>query len=316
MRPPKGFEAEKFPLRHKLQYGYTLSMGDDTFNTAFMPIVRSAKNIAAGALTLPNTIQTNPHNANYEEDVGPLCNQMSIIDRLTISLKFNLTKACESSHIVSPGTASANFDGASYSGDDIQALTFLWRPIFNVFPEKMDAADDDTTNTVAAILGMTKDNTNEDVVAVTTTDLPGAGPAELTHPMSTVNGVEVFGDYNMGTNTIMEEHVFDEDLLQRGLRRFTNKGALRSCLGRTRHVTLTRARPFANFYIDKFVPRAIRRIQPFAMFGIQVHMPEDSHVSQYFLTSNASTSGHLGVKMIAQFHEWNNEHDMERGVPG
>ncbi len=306
MRPPKGFKAEEYPLRHRLVYSHALSLSGDTQNTSFMPIVRFASG-ATNAIQVPSTIIVNPHNSEYEKDAGALCAKMSIIDRMTISLTFNATNFWE------PTRETA---ASAFTGDSIQSLTFLWRPIFNVYPEKMDAADDDTTLTVAAILGMTKDATNEDVVAVTTNDLPSAGPSELVHPLSTVNCTEVFGDYNYTTDMKHEDHVFDEDVLQDHLRRGTNKGALRSCLGRTRHVTLTRRKPYANFYIDKFVPRAIRRIQPYALFGIQVHMPKETDIEQHFLgQSTTSAKPHLGIKMIANYHEWNEEYDNSRGTP-
>ncbi len=317
MRPPKGFETEKFPLRHKIISAFNLNMGLETLNTAFIPLVRSAKNTTATSpLTLPNTIQVNPHNANFEQDIGPLCAPMSIIDRLTITLKFTMTDYCQPSQ-----ETGSTFSGSptamtakTYTGDSIPAFRFLWRPIFNVFPEKMDATDDQTGTSVSAILAMTKDATNEDVVPITTNKLVLGGPSDKALPISTVNGVEALTDYNMTTNLNMEDHVWDEDLLQEALRRYTNKGALRSCLGRTRHVTLTRQRPYQTFYIDKFVPRAIRRIQPYALFGIQVHLPLDSaheQLSMGFDVSNANP--HLGCKIITNYHEWNSEHDQERG---
>ncbi len=303
MRPPKGFESEKFPLRHRLIYSYGLNVKSDTNNTAFMPIVMASKDTDV----LPDTIQVNPHNSAFEEDAGPLCAQMSIIDRMTISLKFTMTAACNQAMETS---------SAAWSGDGIKSLKLLWRPIFGVFPEKWDAADDDTTTTVAAILAMTKDATNEDIVPVTTNNLPGTSPGEKTQPMSTVNAVQIFSDFNLTTDTIMEDHVFDEDLLQAALRRYTNKGALRSCIGRTRHFTLSQNRPYANFYIDKFVPRAIRRIQPYGFFGIQVHMPIETDIDQHFNYVTASSGvSHVGVKMIANYHEWNFEFDQDRGTP-
>ncbi len=307
MRPPKGFEDEKFPLRHRLIYATGLSIATDAGNTLMMPIVMHSTDI----VNIPSTIQVNPHNQLFEEDSGPLCHSMSIIDRMTISLKFSMTHVCGPAHHSSGTSTNEIFDG-----DDIPAFNFLWRPIFNVYPEKLDAADDDTTTTVAAILGLTKDPTNEDVVPITTTKLPVTGPGELGHPVSNAYDVQVFGDFNMTTNVAMEDHVYDEDLLQTALRRYTNKGALRSCLGRTRHVTLTRNKPVANFYIDKFVPRAIRRIQPYGFFAIQVHMPINTDVDQIF-QSSAGSSGkpHLGVKMIANYHEWNFEHEQGRGTP-
>ncbi len=304
MRPPKGFENEKYPLRHRLINAFGLSITSGTLNTAFIPIVMGSLDMASDD---PETIVVNPHNTAYVEDTGPLCRQMSIIDRMTISLKFNMINC-------GPENETAT---DTFTGDDIPVFKFLWRPIFGVYPEKLDAADDDTGTTVAAILGLTKDATFEDVVPLTTTKLATAAPSELALAVSAINDVQVFGDFNMTTNTAMEEHVFDETLLHDALRRYTNKGALRSCMGRTRHVTLSRSnKPFHNVYLDKFVPRAIRRIQAYSFFGIQVHLPFQSEVDQMFLQQTPSNAvPHLGVTCIANYHEWNVEHDQSMIPP-
>ncbi len=298
MIPPKGFKAELYPLRHRLIFSCGLGIGAETANTVYLPIVMSSEDMDVE----PETIRVNPHNSAYVEDTGPLVRQMSIIDRLKISLRFNMTENCD---------ALAETAAASFNGDGIKALHFLWRPIFGSFTDKLDAADDDTTNTVAAILGLTHDATQQDVVPITTTKLPVPGASDLSLPISTVNAVQVVADYNMTTDFTMEEHVFDEDLLHNALRRFTNKGALRSLLGRTRHVTLTQNRPFKNFFIDKFLPRSIRRIMPFSFLGIQVHMPFITDVEQAYHSRTITGTPHLGVKCLAMYHEWSNEHDQD-----
>ncbi len=303
MRPPRGYRAEEYPLRHRLIHSFGLGLYADDINTALLPIVMHSTDLDKNA----DLVVVNPHNTNFESDTGPLCRDMSIIDRMRISLKFNITNYWADAHHVSGISGSEVF-----LGDSINSITFLWRPIFNVYPEKLDAADDDTGTTVAAILGLTKDSTNEDIVPLTTNNLPPTGPAELPLPMSSSNAVQIFSDYNMTTDTTMEDHVFDETLLQDALRRYTNKGALRSCFGRTRHVTLTRQRPFKNFYIDKFVPRAIRRIQPYAFFAIQVHLPIKTDMGQHFLALNPTDDiPHLGVKMITNYHEWHQDFRQE-----
>jgi len=307
MIPPPGFETEKFPLRHRLAYHFGLSLGNEGGNTALLPIVMASKDTDV----LPSTIQVNPHNSAFEEDTGPLCAQMSIIDRMSISLKFSMTTHCYPSHHASGLSGSEVF-----VGEDIPAFKFLWRPFFNSFPEKLLAADDDTTTTVEAILGLTSDTTNEDVVALTTNNLPAGGSNESDQPISIVNAVQVFGDYNMTTDLKMEDHVFSESLLQTALRRYTNKGALRSCIGNTRHVTLTRHKPFQNIFINKFLPRNVRRIVPYGYFGIQIHLPIASDTEQLFMTHDPTTVAHLGVSMIVNYHEWNIEHDQDRGTPG
>ncbi len=302
MIPPRGFETEKYPLRHRLAFSASLGASVDTNNTVFLPIVMNSTDTTTG----PVGIFTNPHNSLYVEDNGPQVHPMSIIDKMRISLKFNLTNEAADRQETASGV---------WTGEAIHALHLLWRPIFGSFREKLDAIDDDTTNTVAAILGLTVDSTFEDVVPITTNKLSVTGPSDKALPVSTAYNVQVFGDFNMTTDTTMEDHVWDEDLFQSGLRRFTNKGALRSMVGRTRHLTLTRERPFQNVYMDKFVPRAIRRIVPFSFFGIQVHVPIMADVEQTYTATNLAGSALLGIKCLVNYHEWNFEHTQDRGTP-
>ncbi len=300
MIPPRGFQAERYPLRHRLVFSAALGMGVETSNTVFLPIVMSSEDMDVNA----DTIQVNPHNTAYEKDGGPLVRQMSIIDKLSLSLKFNMTELCADLQETASGV---------FTGDSVQAVHLLWRPIFGSFSEKLDAADDDTALTVAAILGLTVDQTQKDVVPITTTKLSVVGSSDLVLPSSTVNAVQVFGDMNMTTDFTMEDHVFDEDVFHDALERFTNKGALRSMVGRTRHLTLSRNRPFKNYFLNKFVPRAIRRVVPFSFLGIQIHIPFISDVEQVYHARALSSAVHVGVKCIAKYHEWNHEHDQAMG---
>ncbi len=298
MIPPRGYKNEEYPLLHRLPFATVLSHGFETSNTVFLPIVMSSADITNAS----NSIQVNPHNTNYELDGGPLCRGMSIIDRMRISLKFNLTEAALRLAETAAGT---------FTGDSLQAIHCLWRPIFGSFKEKLDAADDDTGATVASILGLTVDDTFEDVVPITTTKLDAVGASDLSLPTSTVHDTQVFGDFNMTGNLTMEEHVFDEDIFHAALARYTNKGALRSCVGRTRHFILTQNKPYKNFYIDKFVPRAIRRVMPYSFLGIQVHIPFITDWEQTYHRATIVSGALVGVKALAQYHEWNPEFDQD-----
>ncbi len=297
MIPPRGFKQELYPLRHKLTFGFGLTVGAETKNTYLATLIMGSTDMDVD----PETIQVNPHNTAYEEDLGPLCRQMSIIDKLTLSLHFNRTELSNSGE-----TAATVF------GDGLANLHVLWRPIFFSFPEKLAATDDDTGASVATLLGLTSDDTNQDVVPVTTNKLGTAGPSDLVTPSSTVNAVQVFGDFNMTTDLSNEDHVWDENLFQNALRRFTNKGALAACVGRTRHMNLTEDRPFKNYFIRQFVPRSIRRIVDRTYMGIQVHLPLDTQFDQTFTSAASSGSNiHLGCKILCRYHEWNSEHDQD-----
>jgi len=300
MIPPRGFKSEIYPLRHRLQFSCALGHNAETNNTVYLPIVMGSTDMDV----LPATIDVNPHNTDYVEDAGPLVRQMSIIDKMRISLKFNMTELCNDLAHTS-GVSGAEV----FQGEGIQAIHCLWRPIFGSFTDKLDAVDDDTAQSVATILGLTHDATNEDVVPLTTTKLNTSGASDLLLPVSTVNAVQVVGDFNMTSTFGMEEHVWDEDLLHSALRRFTNKGALRSMLGRTRHFTLSRNRPFKNYFIDKFIPRSIRRIVPFSFMGIQIHIPFITDVEQTYHAGTIATAALVGVKCIANYHEWHADHE-------
>ncbi len=306
MIPPKGFQSEVYPLRHRLVYGFGLSAITTQMNTAFATLVRHTSDVIANT---PKIIVVNPHNPNYVKDAGAAVQKMSIIDKLTLSIKFNLTSLINDKAETAAGT---------FTGDGMHHIHLLWRPIFFSFQEKLLAADDDTTTTVEAILALTSDTTFEDVVPLTTNKLPGGGSSDLVQPTSSVNIVEVFGDYNMTTNTTMEDHVWDESLFQEALMRYTNKGALKACVGRTRHVHLTRNKPFHNDFIRKFVPRAIRRVMPYTFMGIQVHVPETTEIGQdYHRQALTPSLAHVGCKIICQYHEWNADHfqDMTGAAP-
>ncbi len=305
MIPPKGFKAEVYPLLHKLKYSFGLSAKTDTQNSAYATLIMSSSDLPSKA----NEINVNPHNTTYESDTGPLVAKMSIIDKLNLSIRFNMTANCNNKNETSSGV---------FSGDGINHIKFLWRPVFFSFPEKLDATDDDTGTTVATILALTKDATNKDVVPLTTNKLPVLGLSDLSQPISTSYDIQVFGDYNMTTDLTMEDHVWDEDLFQTAIRRYTNKGALKACVGKTRHVNLTKSQPFKNYYISKFVPRSVRRIMEYTHMGIQVHVPIESDISQdYYSIALTTAVAHIGCKINCSYHEWNADHYQDMtGVGG
>ncbi len=293
--PPKGFHSELYPLRHKFQYSFGLSAVDAADNSTIMTLVKNYKTLNA-----PDTIEVNPHNTNFERETGAICQPMSIIDRLSLTMRFSLTKTAET--------------------DNMFNVHFQWTPIFFSFPEKLDAADDDTTTTVADILELTKDATQEDVTPTWTgTKLAVAGPSDTAHPVSTSNMTEVFGTLNLTTDTTMEGVAFDKEVFHSALQYYSNRGALKACLGRTRSVVLTEASRFSEktFFIKKFVPRSVRRIMPYSFFGILVHVPLVSEFGQTaIILAGTAAKPHITCRALIQYHEWNIDHYQEKSGTG
>ncbi len=232
MIPPAGFKAEMYPLRHRFNYSVGLSLATETVNSTMLPLVRNYKGVSA-----PNTIVVNPHHASFETETGSVCSPMSIIDKLKLTLKFNMTRQL-------------------FQTDFVRTVRLSWFPIFFSFPEKLDATDDKSSETVATILSLTKDATQEDVTPAYATKLPVDGNSDLTYPMSTANISETKTEVNLTTDETMEGVPFDKNRFHQALEYYTNKGALKACIGRTRNFTLTAdSNPNKTFFIDKFVPK-------------------------------------------------------------
>jgi len=282
--PPAGFKAEMYPLHHRLNYACLLDLLVATKNSCMITLVKNYK-----AANLPQTIKVNPHDDSFLVETGAICGPMSIIDKLRMSLTISMTEA-------------------SQFTDHMQSIKGFWRPIFFSFPEKLDAADLKTTTTVASILSLTKDATQEDITPAHSTKL-ATSTSTANFPASTANFTEVFGTMNLTTNVAPEGVPHNETTFQSALRYYTNKGALRACVGGTRYFTLTQNRPSYHTNIRKFVPSAVRRIVPYSFFGILIHIPVMGDPEQVIQAPDPSaTAGHIGVTCLINYDEWNPEH--------
>ncbi len=292
MIPPRGFKAEMYPLHHRFSARYLLDAVSATQNSTMIPLVKNYKaSIAA------TSIEVNPHNSLFKIETGPICGDMSIIDKLRLSITFNLTES-------------------SISTEKVTAMRLLWRPIFFSFPEKLDAADDETTTTVASILSLTKDATQEDVTPAYGTKLRES-TSTTDVAMSTINLVETAAIANLTTDTGSEAIPHNETTFLDALRFYTNKGALRACVGRTRHLTLTATHSHKSYFIDKFVPRPIRRIVPYTFMAIMVHLPIQSDKdSIVYAPALSSTAGHIGVNLNVNYDEWHPSHNQDMSGGG
>ncbi len=288
MIPPKGFEAEVYPLWHKIKYSVGLSSFNDTFNSTYLTLIRNSNDVD---LT-PQLIEVNPHNANYQEEGGSCVQKMSIIKNFKLSLKFNATEN-------------------AFTTDKLPAVKFLWRPVFFSFEDKLSAKDDDTGINVKTILELTSDSASskEDVTPTfANTKFPVVGTSDLLQPLSSVNLVEVIADLNMDTAAGMEEVAWDEEQFQNAKRRFTNRGALKACVGRTRYGTLTPNKPHISYNI-KGIPSTLKRIHPHSFFAILVHAFISVDIgAPYNAVALTDAVAHIGVKAICSYEEWNEDH--------
>ncbi len=283
MIPPRGFKKELYPLRHQFSYSFGLSLLDATKNTTYCPLVKNYKTVGTAAGAIP----VNPHNAGFVVETGPVCQNMSIIDKMTVDIDLAYTEDAFSSGII-------NFK-------------MKWFPIFTSFGDKLDAADEKTTTTVKAILELLSDATEEDVTPIyNNAKLDTTGPAERLIPVSTVNLAETITTNNLDTSLANEGVSLDMAQLFDALKYYTNKGALKSQMGKIRTQFFSYQRNnHKHIRLQKFVPRAVRRIVPYSWFGLAFHIPLQTEIGQTY-SSKLSTTGEseLGVQVRVQYDEW------------
>ncbi len=291
MIPPRGFNAELYPLRHKFLHSFGLGGVTATQNSTIAAIIRCSSD---SAMNDPDVTDTNPHHPQFAQETGVLVSKMSMIERIKIMMSFTLTEDA--------------------LNDGVRSMSVKYMPMFGSFAEKLASTDDRTSATAASVLELVTDATNEDVIPLyLTNDLPtSAGASTLIHPVSTVNDTEVFGDLGLTTNLVMEPVAWDNAQFFNAISFFTNKGAIKSMVGKQRTIRLTDTHPHKTVFINKFVPRAVRRCVPFSFFSMLFHLPLDSESDQNFYSGALTTSKpHIGVKMHCQYHEWNADHNQK-----
>ncbi len=286
MIPPKGLKNEVYPLRHKLYYGFGLDLGDTLSRTTMLTLIRHYKTTSA-----PKTIVVNPHNSEFETDTGSVCAGMSIIDKMNLTLKFNMTKI---------------------GINELVPVHVMWMPIFFSFKEKIQSIDEKTTETVASLLEVVEDATQEDVTPLfNNTKLDVGGTSDRSQPLSTANLTETVAIMNMDTDATMEAVTWDITKFYNALKYYTNKGALKACIGKIRHMTLDSNRRHKMYNLRKFVPRAVRRIVPYSFMAIMVRLAISSEDDAPYHPTTATAGVHVGVTCMAQYHEWHADHDQE-----
>ncbi len=288
-RPPPGFLTERYPLRHRMVYSTGFNALTSTMNSSMFTFVKNYKSV-----NNPDTINVNPHHASFKVETGAICAPMSIIDRIKIIMHFTMTEDA--------------------IADGIKSIVIKYMPIFTVFGEKLDSVDSETTTTAKALLELTKDTVEEDITPLfTNVNMPpSAGASNFVYPASTTNFTEVFGTMDLETDKQAESIAWDNKTFFDGLKYYTNKGAIQSMVGKQRTVRLNDTRPTKSIFINKFVPRAVRRIQPYSFFGMLIHMPLDSEFEQPYYSGLLTTNkAYVGVKAIIQYDEWNSDHLQE-----
>jgi len=289
-RPPPGYNRRDKPLPHDFTYLFDLKIADDTKNKAMCTFLRTSK------LSVdPKTIPVNTRHASYAVDTGPLICFDSIVQMITITQDIQLTEE-------------------SRKTDNIGAISIYDWNIHGAFEDSWTPADEKTTTTIAQLLHVISDTTNEDVVpeVAGNTDLPA-----LDQPLSSVTGTEIFATYNMAVSAVQENTSADAgtiDELFDAKQYYTNGGKLNSLMGRMNKTILNQeTKIHSSRFERKFTPRNVRFGNPHMFFARQFLLPKLLDSAQLTPFSQAVTATkHVGVRVNVRFNEWNPDFDQAR----
>ncbi len=282
--PPRGYSQTQFPLPHDFNYKFALDAADTTKEATICTLFRASE----GAINA-DTVLVNPAHATFAEDTGPMVYMGSIIPRVSVSF-------------------TAKINQVAHDIDKVQHLNFKWMPIYTAFLNTLDAENVGTpASDIETIIEMKHDTTNKRAGPLFTgTDLLNAA----CHPLSTIGETEVFGDYDLTTNAIMEAVNFQEEEFWDAKSYYTNAGMLNKVTGSFRTVSLDFDRKPYTYGSSNFTKPMVKRGNPYMFCGILFYVPPAGEFGQTAEAADITTSiSHIQFYVKVRFDEWNSEFD-------
>lgn len=288
-RPPPGYARRDKPLPHSFQFktDINLAAGGTKENNFAETFLRTSK-----ITNDPKTIEVHRRNTSFAKDLGALICFDSMVRLMTVNTTVSLNTL-------------------AIDTDKFHAMKFYYQNIHGSYEDSWTPKDTLTTQTIAQILGIVKDATNEDCIPNTSQNKM---VQNKDHPLSTVTASEAFGDYDYLTDAKHEGLLgFDIqeyfDMLQYG----TNGGFLKTIAGSIHSFILTPDHPVKKIFQTKFVPRNVQFGVPFLYFGRRWHVPkppEDHSINSEAQT--VTTGSHATINTICRLNEWNPDFDQAR----
>lgn len=295
-KPPPGYRKMDRPLPHNFRHSFMLDALTANKASTYINLMKSTLDSVA-----PSTIEVHPQNSGFAVETGCVCCLDSKVQRMMHRMDFTVTK-----HFLGNFVAG----GGNSAGDYLNAIKINYMPVAFAFEDSMTVADTDSGQTIADILELTVEGTTNEDVTPTYANLKLAGGIAI--PLSTVTtpNAEVFGDWNLDTDTTNENIVFDKEQFYDALQFFTNGKILSAVTGKMRTILLTKNNTHKTVFWNRTIPSNIRRINPFLYFGVLIHVEKDG--DQTFLSTEATAGNHVLVRTQTRYNEWNTEFNQSR----
>ncbi len=282
-KPPKGYRSQEHPLPHDYNYRFDLDFLDATKDATMLTFFRTTED-ANGA----EDIVCNPSHASFVEDEGPCILNGSIVPKLELSMKMNLSQA-------------------TLADNEFGSIQVNLLPIYIAFESTL----------VAQNVGPPESEIEDLLELQHNTTLKRTNPLFAnvklsygTHPLSTVTNTDAFGDYNLTTNNTMESIAFNVTTLFDAFDYYSNSGMLRKVTGRRRSYVLSRDRT-AHLYSNSFTYPSVKRGNSYTYCGMLVWISTPGDIGSYGALGDWNGADldivHFNTKV--RFDEWNVDFD-------
>ncbi len=274
--PPRGYKETDKPLDHEGWQHFSLHAEGTTKNSTIVPLFKMTEECNA-----PENVEVNPTNDNFAIDGGTACHRGSIIDKLRLEMRMDLSKV-------------------AIETDKVRQLEVMWAPIYTAFLDSLDASDEKTGADIETIYELQHETTNKDT-------FPLYANVKLTGTsmnLSTVGFAEDLGDLGLTTTAVIEAVAMSEiRVLFNQMRYYTNSGMMKKVVPRWHRVRLSRDRPY--FTVQRFINKTVKRMNPYTFCGILFTLAQVGSPEQFGLASETTDIDHVNVKMTWNYEEWN-----------
>ncbi len=281
--PPAGYRKMEHPLPHNFSYSASFDILDVAKDATMLTILRASEDATAGI----EAVEVNPRHASFAEETGPTIAMGSIVPKISFTFRSSLSATM----IVDNPFASVQIH---------------LMPVYTAFLSSLDAADSKTTEDIESIIRVAHDVTAKRVEPEnSTTNLTSGGG----QPFNTVLETEVFGDYGLTGDGVLESIAFDPEKYFDALSYFTNQAMLRKVTGHITTGTMTRDRNF-TFHSNNFTSPIVKRGNEYTYCGVIVW----TSIPGIFSHGNAGDFNGTDLDKIhfnaqIRFDEWNPDFD-------
>ncbi len=266
-----------YPINHYMRLKFPLNGDSASADYATgIPLITQDEAIDLSAT------YTNPEHASFANVLGGNCATDSTVDSAFARFSFTLDKG-------------------TYEIDKIEELTIGVMPIFTSFGDELDKTDTVSTNTVKALLELTKEATDKQIYFIYTgTDITGAE-----------SGYDGLGANQAGLTT--------DDNLERvaflpanytaikDMKKYSNEigGLLKKIVPLGMIFRTVRRRRTTTIVFKKNVNSKVKRMNPYTFCGFIVWLPRESEFPQLCMNGDLTSIPHIIVNYESSYYEWN-----------